>query len=290
MEDIRREDRKLFIKELFAASRLSLVFVGCLMGYAFLKSVEPGPLFVIVAASVGAAVYGFSAWNASEKKRFRSRRMEALWAGCQDRLARFEEVLRRMRKEQVAELNEMPRTIREISKSMYAALRRADWIADEVAASEKDLISSTPVWQASARDAQSKELYRIADKNIAEYRAHYGGVIAGVQRTEAQAAVYMTTLDSLRMKMIGYRLVGKAPEMSSTDFLESIAEARMQLQAIDHALEELDLGHYPKTIAVVPGRGGADASGLTGTPPPIPGEVSEEIRIRLSQGEPEDVR
>lgn len=88
--------------------------------------------------------------------------------------------------------------------------------------------------------------------------------MAGVQRTEAQCAVYMTTLDTLRMKMIGYRLVGKSPEMSSQDFLEALAEARAQLQSIDTALDELDLGHYPKTISVVP--------------PAIPEEIVQELK------------
>ena len=62
----------------------------------------------------------------------------------------------------------------------------------------------------------------------------------------------MTTLDTLRMKMLGYRLVGKSPEMPAQDFLEALAEAKLQLQAIDTALEELDLGQYPKQISVVP--------------------------------------
>jgi hypothetical protein len=86
--------------------------------------------------------------------------------------------------------------------------------------------------------------------------------MAGVQRTEAQSAVFMTTLDSLRMKMIGHRLVGRGPELSSQDFLEALAEARAQLQSIDTALEELDLGHYPKTIAAVP--------------PPIPDDAIQQ--------------
>jgi hypothetical protein len=167
-------------------------------------------------------------------------------------MARFEEVLRRMRKAQLAELREMPKTIRGLSKSLYAALRRADIIAQEVEATESGMLSRPPVWQASSRDAQSNELYRIADKNIAEYRSHFAGVMAGVQRTEAQSAVFMTTLDTLRMKLIGYRLVGRSPEMQSQEFLEALAEARAQLQAIDTALEELDLGHYPKTISIVP--------------------------------------
>jgi hypothetical protein len=146
----------------------------------------------------------------------------------------------------------MPATIREVAQGLYLALRRADIISHEVESSEKGLYNTPPVWEAPSRDAQSKELYRLADKNIAEYRAQFAGVMAGVQRTEAQSAVFMTTLDTLRMKMIGYRLVGRSPELASHDFLEALAEARAQLQSIDTALEELDLGHYPKTISVVP--------------------------------------
>jgi hypothetical protein len=141
-------------------------------------------------------------------------------------------------------------------------------VAHEVMATERGMLNQPPTWTPSSSDPQSRELYRLADKNIAEYRAHYAGVMAGVQRTEAQSAVFMTTLDTLRMKMIGYRLVGRSPEMASQEFLEALAEARMQLQSIDTALEELDLGHYPKTISVV-------------TPPAIP----EDVQQRLNQGQ-----
>jgi hypothetical protein len=153
-----------------------------------------------------------------------------------------------------------------VADSLYYALRRADMIAHEVHSSEQGLYSGPPVWHAPSHDPQSKELYRIADKNIAEYRQRFDALMAGVQRTEAQSAVYMTTLDTLRMKMLGYRLVGKSPELSSHDFLDALTEAKLQLSAIDTALEELEMGPYPKMIAAMP-------------PPPIP----EEIQQRLNQ-------
>jgi hypothetical protein len=106
-------------------------------------------------------------------------------------------------------------------------------------------------------------LYQLADRNIAEYRGHFAAVMAGVQRTEAQSAVFMTTLDSLRMKLIGYRLVGRSPEMANQEFLESIAEARAQLQAIDTALDELELGQYPPAMPTVP--------------PPVPDDVQQRL-------------
>lgn len=254
MEDIRRQDLKLFAKELRSPGRIVvyLIVLGFLYG-AFVAAGESvsAAYYVIILLVILAWVIA-GAWSSSISKRFHNKRMAVLWHGCQDRLARFEEVLRKMRREQVAELREMPSTIRGVSKSLYAALRRADIIAEEVQATESGMLAQPPVWQASAHDPQSKELYGIADRNIAEYRSHFASVMAGVQRTEAQSAVFMTTLDTLRMKMIGYRLVGRSPEMNSNEFLSALAEARAQLQAIDTALEELDLGHYPKTISVVP--------------------------------------
>ncbi len=268
MDDIRRQDMKLFTQELLSPMRLAGTFAALAVTVLFINSTSTlyATLQAMIAAPIVLGVSGGMAWFASEKKRWLSPRMEALWKGCEDRLARFEEAIKRMRKDQVADLNEMPATIRQVAKSIYCALRRADMIAHEVQQSEKNLYSQPPVWASAANDPQSRELYRLADKNIAEYRSQFAGVMAGVQRTEAQSAVFMTTLDSLRMKMIGHRLVGRGPELSSHDFLEALAEARLQLQSIDTALDELDLGHFPKTIAAVP--------------PPIPDDA---IQQRLGQ-------
>ncbi len=262
MDDIRRQDLRLFVKELLSPLRLICTAAIVILLLANVSSIGG---IAIAMATIAVFVSSVWAWIESDKRRFSNKRFQSLWQGCQDRLARFEDVLKRMRKDQVADLSEMPNTIRQISKSLYIALRRADIISHEVQLSEKGLYNAPPTWKSPSRDAQSQELYRLADKNIAEYRAQFAGVMAGVQRTEAQSAVFMTTLDTLRMKMIGYRLVGRSPELSSRDFLEALAEARAQLQSIDTALEELDLGHYPTTIAVVP--------------PPIPEEVIRQLKL-----------
>jgi hypothetical protein len=260
MEEIRRQDMKLFLRELCVPYRIILGLAG--LFFVFFLASESMRLGA-VGFAVLLIVLILPAIKDSVDRRFYNKRMSALWVGCQDRLLRFEEVLKKMRRDQIADLQEMPKTIRELSASLYVALRKADIIAHEVMISEKDMLAQPPVWKAPGGDPQSQELYRLADKNIAEYRQQFAGVMAGVQRTEAQSAVYMTTLDTLRMKMIGYRLVGKSPELSSQDFLEALAEARAQLQSIDTALDELDLGHYPKMIATVP--------------PPIPEEARQHI-------------
>jgi hypothetical protein len=270
MDDIRRQDFNLFLKELTTTSR---IFGTVLMGlFVFLMTFKTGLflsgasiLIPILGLALILLVQGATAWSASVEKRFQNKHFQALWSGCQDRLKRFEEVLSKLRREQIADLNEMPITIRKVADSLYLALRRSDMIAHEVSLSEKGLYSGPPVWHAPSHDPQSKELYRIADKNIAEYRQRFEALMAGVQRTEAQSAVYMTTLDTLRMKMLGYRLVGKSPELHSKDFLDALTEAKLQLSAIDTALEELELGPYPKMIAAMP--------------PPLP----DEVRQRLNQ-------
>lgn len=269
MDDVARQDLRLFLTELLKPWRIALLAIVLAFIWTF-------PLFreaVVWRAFATATLTVFwaaSSFTYSVSRRFNSKRYAAMWNGCHDRLARFEEVLKKLRKEQIANLSEMPSTIRRVGKTLYRALRRADLIAAEVEKTERDLYSAPPIWSSPSNDPQSKELYRLADKNIAEYKQQFQGVMAGVHRTEAQSAVYMTTLDTLRMKMLGYRLVGKGPEMSSHDFLEALAEARAQLQSIDTALEELDLGHYPKNIAVVP--------------PPIPVDVLDKIEQQLEQG------
>jgi hypothetical protein len=249
MDDIRRQDIRLFVKECLDFRRLCWCGVSWFAFYVYSQIHHSVPTFLLGISATTLSLMGI-AWSASERKRFIDKRLLSLWNGCQDRLARFEAVLKKMRREQIADLREMPATIRKVSDSLYLALRRADIVANEVKTSEHGM--SPPTWTSSSTDPQSRELYRLADKNIAEYRAQFAGVMAGVERTEAQSAVFMTTLDSLRMKIIGYRLVGRSPELGSQDFLEALAEARMQLQSIDSALDELDLGHYPKVISVVP--------------------------------------
>lgn len=259
MDDIRRQDLRLFWREVVEPWRLIVAVVGLGLVYGMAQTMH-SIAFLAFGVVMIPAIHGIVSWNASERKRFYENRMRALWMGCKDRLERLEEILKKMRRDQIADLRDMPVTIRAVADSLYLALRRADTIAHEIQASERGVISQPPSWLSASSDPQSQELYRLADRNIAEYRAQYAGVMAGVQRTEAQSAVFMTTLDSLRMKIHGYRLVGRSPELASHDFLEALAEARMQLQSIDTALEELDFGHYPKTISVV-------------QPPPLPDEV-----------------
>lgn len=287
MNDVQAQDRKLFVRELLSPGRILLSIVLIPIFWFILRESAGGswPIAALLGILIG---HGLTSYNASISKRFIDKRFEILWNGCQDRLRLFEEVLKKMRKERVADLREMPNTIYRISDSLYLALRRADLTCHEILQTEKGFYSRPTSWAPAAQDAQAKELYRIADKNVAEYRNHYAGVMGGVERTEAQAAVFMTTVDSLRMKMIGYRLVGKSPDMSSQEFLEAITETKMQLESIDKALEELELTPYPKTISILPpspmDSGSSVADSISSPPvnphipPPMPPDVLEKLK------------
>jgi hypothetical protein len=271
MEEIRRQDIRLWQRELLRPGRLLLLVPLAIILYLWLS--EPGgrnhfPQYFYRFAPPLLAVFAWTAWADSKKRRFYSSNFAMRWAACEERLAKFEQVLKKLRKEQVADLKEMPSTIRSVADSVYIALRKADLVTHEISQTELGGQAASPGWTPNTSDPQSQALYRLADRNIAEYRAEMAAVMSGVHRAEAQSAVFMTTLDSLRMKMLGYRLIGRRPEQPSQEFLEALAEARLQLQSIDTALEELDLGHYPRQIAVV-------------APPPMP---ADEVR-RLEQSQ-----
>lgn len=207
---------------------------------------------MLLAFLFGASVHFVLANAAAKRKRFINARFSSLWFGCRERFESFEEGIKKLRRAEIAQFQELPNTIENLAMTIYNALRRADILFEEVLQSEgvDRVRPGVPMFKPT--DPQAQELYRIAEKNLGEYRSHYNELMAGIQRTEAQATVFMTTVDNLRVKMLGYRLIGKNPSMNSEEFLSALAEARAQLSAIDRALDELDLSHYPKTVAVIP--------------------------------------
>lgn len=259
MLDVRRRDQELLVKELVSVPRILLTGVLSFLAFAISKIVFDPFVFNVCAATAIGLTHVLPSYRAAIRRRFHLKRFESLWQGCVDRLDLFYEVQKKMERERTNEWTEMPKTIKRVAQSLYLALRRADIIAHEVAQTEKGMYSQPPPWVAPSHDPEAKELYQIADKNIAEYRTQFGMVMAGVHRTEAQCAVFMTTVDTLRMKLIGYRLVGKAPELNKDQFLDAMTEAKLQLHAIDQALDELELGAFRAQIGAMP--------------PPIPDEI-----------------
>jgi len=247
MNDIQRRDRAVFIRELVRPGRILLLLFS-----AALVAINGFIPWLLVAIALALLVAVITAWQASIPKRFRERRFLGHWRACEDRLRRFDSALRALKKRGIADLEDLPRNVEGLSSTLYIALRRADQVAHEISTSEGWLTTPHGPTAPPSADAQAQELYRMADRNVAEYRQHIQAVLGGVQRTEAQAIVFVTTLDTLRVKMLGYRLTGRSPEVASDEFLQSVIEAKMQLAAIDQALDELELTHFPKTITIVP--------------------------------------
>src|SRR5579862_4687525 len=122
MNDVQRQDRKLFIQELAKGGRVFSVALGIGLIYLFVrlmfeiwpdKTTQFDVMFGIGAALVG-LMWISGARKSAKAKRFHNQRYKALWDGCTDRLQKFDDVLDRMRREQVADLQEMPKTIRRV--------------------------------------------------------------------------------------------------------------------------------------------------------------------------------
>jgi hypothetical protein len=249
-EEIRRADIRIFWRESLRANRIILHLLFLFV--CWLISLGTSPWFLLFAFVCSMGVHYVLGDAAAKRKRFINSRFSGLWNGCRERFESFEDGISKLRRADIAQFEELPNTVRDLAMTIYNALRRADILFEEVLQSEgvDRMRPGVPMFKPT--DPQAQELYRIAEKNLGEYRSHYNELMAGIQRTEAQATVFMTTLDNLRVKMLGYRLIGRNPSMSSEEFLSVLAEARAQLSAIDRALDELDLSHYPKTVAVVP--------------------------------------
>jgi hypothetical protein len=245
--EVTRADTRIFWREALRPRRVVLFLLYCIPCF-FLTVVHPGFLLLYL---VGVLFHGYISHQAAKSKRFINGRFAALWNGCRERFESFEVGVKKLHKAEIAQFQELPKTVEDLALSIYYALRRADILFAEVALSEGKDRMQPGIPSFTPTDPQAQELYRIAEKNLGEYKSNYHELMAGIQRTEAQATVFMTTIDSLRVKMLGFRLVGKNPSLSSDEFLSALAEARLQLSTIDKALDELDLSHYPKTISVI---------------------------------------
>ncbi len=252
-QEIRRRNTEVFVRSLINPGRLIVIALACMMFTVnFSFWVPIGAILVI-----GAVAY--TAYESSIPRRFRDRRFLQHWTACHDRLKRFDQAVKALHKRKIASLEDLPKNIHQLAETLYVALRRADQVAYEVHQSEGKV--PPPVGGTTgltSEDRQAQELYRVADRNLAEYRRSMQSVMGGIHRTEAQAVVFVTTLDTLRVKMLGHRITGRNIDTESSEFLHSIVEAKMQLDAIDKALEEIELTPCPKTVTILE------------SPPPVP--------------------
>lgn len=179
-----------------------------------------------------------------------------LWGTVVDRMNRFETAYRSLAASWGEEMPALKARLNHTADTVYAALLRADVMQAELQKSEGQMEWSQTLAPRGANpspDRKVQELYQLADRNIAEYRQRLQAITAGIQRCEAQTAVFVTTLDNLRVRLLGYRLMGKSPEIEHKQFLETISEAKSQLESVDLALSELSFDRLMAQIELEDG-------------------------------------
>ncbi len=246
MDEIRRRNVQAFLRSFFSPALIAVAIVAIIC-------IVAAPPVVALSLTLGVVLlHSLLSYYRSIPLRFRIRRFLIHWNSCQDRLSRLRKAIDQLSKSKIARLEELPKNIEQTSQNLYLALRRADLAEWEITKSEGWYLSQAKIPPKDSNDPQARELMRIADKNLLEYKHHLDAVLAGIERAEAQSTVFVTALDTLRVKMLGYRLAGRKVEDDSMEFLTALTEAKMQLDAIDQALEELELTPMPQTIAVMP--------------------------------------
>lgn len=239
--DIKRLDQDVFVRELKTVPWWPLLAFCALL--LLLGPLVWWPLSLMGLAG-GAAVW-LAAQDQAAKKRFISRRFAYLWSDCQDRLRRLSDELEKARSSGVPELTELPRTVGAVSETLYSALRRADVSEKEIGLSEGFRMHQPDLVPPPASDPEAVKLWRAAAKTSEEYQRIIRDIRGGIERTEAQAHLFVQTLDSLRAQVLAHRLAGRKPEAESVELVRSLVEARMQLDSIGKALNELEATPFP---------------------------------------------
>lgn len=231
----------------------------------------------------------YSNWVEDRKRPlFKYHPYVALWKTVVDRLERFEKAYAGVHGTLDDELPILKKKVLDTADTVFGALLRADVMRIELEKSEgpnAGAFLAAPDMSRPANDAKVQELYQLADRNMAEYRQRLGAVTSGIHRCEAQTTVFVTTLDNLRMRLLGYRLIGKSPEIEHQQFLDSIGSAKAELDAVDKALEELSfdrlVAQSELEMAVAPVEVSPtleDRLNQVTAPPPLPVDAKIEDR------------
>jgi hypothetical protein len=256
MTDRQKSEFGLFARTLFRSGPIGWGMLGLMIGLLFaLPLLRFGDALggvLSVAASIGVASWFTSAWYSRGSYRFRHTLYPPLWRSLCDRVSRFDKAYARSPRAVKEALSETPASVRRLLDSMYMAMLRADAVRSllrESEPAETAMFGFTPppfpTMQAPpevlrAADPQARSLYGIAEKNQEEYRRHYQKLMAGVERTEAQAAVMNTALDSLRIKMLDYRVTGGKVEMPSSELVSRLGAYQSEFAALEKAVDEVE--------------------------------------------------
>lgn len=240
MDEIRRADTKNLILSLLGPWRLLAFAAPYFMWLTLYEADGPWNIGLIFWLA-GAGYYFYSAIQDFKRRRFINREHGHLWAIIEDRVKRLKSAIRKSPMYIKPGTSEIPKTVERTARHLYGSLRRADIVKNEIIKSEGPHGISTLPFQARIADVETNELYVLADKSVAEYRRHFEHISANVTRTEGQCALFISALDSLRVQLLGYRLSSKEPAVTNSEIIGTVKEVQLQLDAIDKALDELDL-------------------------------------------------
>jgi hypothetical protein len=244
MDEVRRHDWKNLLLATLQPLPLLVLFAAWFAAY---QLIALGGL-LSAAGGLGAAIalagLGYFAYETGRdwlRRRFVNPEYADLWRMIEDRFRRFERALRRAPPGIAAGFNEIARTVEQTKRRLYTSLRRADLVKKEILDSERGTVGSLPFPPLTSPDTETNDLYAIAAKNIEEYRSVFDAITSKVSRTEAQCAVYISALDSLRVQLLGHRLEKREAAMPKEEMDEAVSDIRTQLNSINEALDELEL-------------------------------------------------
>lgn len=185
-------------------------------------------------------------WKKSKRDRFYNSRFYHLWTTCQERDRSLRAALKGLKKSQALEFFELPKTIDSVGDSLYIALRKADIVMHELQKSEGLRMSSGSFSNRTIYDEEAVALYQQAAQRDRDYNTHFSQILGSIEQAEGQAALYISSLDSLRVQVLkhrlGSRLVREGPQ--AEELKQSLSEAKMMLDSIDKALDELDASPF----------------------------------------------
>lgn len=244
MDEVRRHDWKnLFLAALQPVPLLAFV-AGWFAAYQLI--VLGGWLSAwgglgLTIAGAGTGYYAFEVSRDWLRRRFVNREYADLWRMIEDRYRRFQRALRRAPSGIGSGFNEISRTVEHTKRRLYSSLRKADLVKKEILDSEGGAGSPLPFPPLVSPDSETNDLYALAAKNFEEYRTIFDAITSKVSRTEAQCAVYISALDSLRVQLLGHRLEKREAAIPKQEMDEAVSDIRTQLESINSALDELDL-------------------------------------------------
>jgi hypothetical protein len=270
-DELRRLDRSVYLAELAQPKTMWTVIglTGLTVLLLFTFAIAAFlPLIGIAFELKGVRDRGFA-------KRFSHRRLRKKWNQCEERLRRFHAAMARAKGTEAAHLKDLPSMVENLGASLYGALRGADRALVDIAESEGFRLSRPDTELPQTKDPQTAKLYQDVKKSEQEYRTRVNRLIAGVERAEAQAAFFVATLDTLRVRVLEARLAGKTSARDSEDALEGLKEVKLQLDSIDRAREEIYTSPLDTLDAHWEGAGDPESGEEV--------ESMEEVKSRLDQ-------